>query len=481
MLKDKENVIKEVKLRLRRYKHVNSKKVAIKDKNKTREIYILNLYDRIAQQCVYQILQPIVENNMSKHSYGYRKGVSVKVPVSKLCTIVLRQTLPPCSLTVDFRDCFTKIHLEKAINELISLGIKDKLFLKTIKHLMWISKEYDGVGLAQGTILAPFLSNCYMNIVDRFVEKEFETLSRKTQFNSSYQKHKEHWIEWIEKRGWKTHCRYYRYADDLIFVCRDSREIAMVKEKFEDFVKKNTDLEFKKSSINLSGEINFLGFQLKKTKSISIRMSNERENMKKIKKWKLKSHKELVSFLRWMNGFLRYYDICNNMKSVITRIADRIWWTSIHKKDGLLTKDDGRQIYREKLKSYQGNKRKQIILDPWAIRKNTKISYKHYLTNNWWISEREKLDSIKTYFHEFSSFVWLLYTKQKGMDVVMNNRLDITNMVIHHIVPISSGGTNEIENFVLVNWWTHQLIHGDYEVKSPKLKWYRQRANKKNN
>lgn len=186
MLKDKEKVIKGVKLRLRRYKHVNSKKVAIKDKNKTREIYILNLYDRIAQQCVYQILQPIVENNMSKHSYGYRKGVSVKVPVSKLCTIVLRQTLPSCSLTVDFRDCFTKIHLEKAINELISLGIKDKLFLKTIKHLMWISKEYDGVGLAQGTILAPLLSNCYMNIVDRFVEKEFETISRKTQFNSSY-------------------------------------------------------------------------------------------------------------------------------------------------------------------------------------------------------------------------------------------------------------------------------------------------------
>lgn len=67
------------------------------------------------------------------------------------------------------------------------------------------------------------------------------------------------------------------------------------------------------------------------------------------------------------------------------------------------------------------------------------------------------------------------------MDVVMNNRLDITNMVIHHIVPINSGGTNEIENLVLVNWWTHQLIHGDYEVKSPKLKWYRQRANKKNN
>ena len=55
-----ERFIREIKLRFRRYKSVNSRKVKIpKDNGQFRELTIINLFDRMAQQCVYQIVYRI--------------------------------------------------------------------------------------------------------------------------------------------------------------------------------------------------------------------------------------------------------------------------------------------------------------------------------------------------------------------------------------------------------------------------------------
>ena len=53
-----------------------------------RKSTIINLFDWIVQQAVYQIISPLLEEQMSKHSYGLRKGIVAKVPVSKLDTIL---------------------------------------------------------------------------------------------------------------------------------------------------------------------------------------------------------------------------------------------------------------------------------------------------------------------------------------------------------------------------------------------------------
>ena len=169
-----ERIIKEVRLRLRRYKPVQSRKVQIpKGDGDFRTLIIINLFDRIAQQAVYQIISPIVEEQMSKHSYGFRKGISAKVPVSKLAT-VLQRTKDTYTIELDFKKCFDNIPLEKAIGCVKEMGIKNFQLLRTIKHLMWTSREYSGVGLSQGTILGPLLANCYLTKLDNFIEQNFE-------------------------------------------------------------------------------------------------------------------------------------------------------------------------------------------------------------------------------------------------------------------------------------------------------------------
>ena len=166
-----DRIIREIKLRLRRYKKVNSRKVKIpKGNGKYRELTIINLFDRMAQQCVYQIISPILETNMSKYSYGFRFAISAKVPVSKACASVVNSK-EIYTVEIDFEKCFDNIPLDKALDSLRQLGINDGKLLKTIKHLMWTSKEYSGVGLSQGTILGPILANCYLTCLDRFMDE----------------------------------------------------------------------------------------------------------------------------------------------------------------------------------------------------------------------------------------------------------------------------------------------------------------------
>ena len=153
-----DKIISEVKLRLRRYKRVNSKNIEIpKGNGEMRKLTIINLFDRYAQQAIFRVISPFVESKMSRHSYGFRKGVSAKIPVSSIANIIMKSK-ESYTVEIDFTKCFDNIPLDRALDKLRELGVKDSRLIKTIKHLMFISREYSGVGLGQGTILGPLLS-----------------------------------------------------------------------------------------------------------------------------------------------------------------------------------------------------------------------------------------------------------------------------------------------------------------------------------
>ena len=184
-----ERIIKEVKLRLRRYNPVRSRTVQIpKGNGEFRELTIINLFDRIAQQAVYQIISPILEEQMSKHSYGFRKGIGAKTPVSRLAT-TLNRNKDIYTVELDFKKCFDNIPLDKAIGRLKEMGIRNFQLLRTIKHLMWTSKEYLGVGLSQGTVLGPLLANCYLTKLDRFMEETFTLNTVDKSYAKNYKRH----------------------------------------------------------------------------------------------------------------------------------------------------------------------------------------------------------------------------------------------------------------------------------------------------
>ena len=280
-----ERIIKEVKLRLRRYKSVHSRMVKIpKGNGEHRELTIINLFDRIAQQAVYQIISPIVEKQMSKHSYGFRKGISAKVPASKLAT-TLNKNKDIYTVELDFKKCFDNIPLDKAIGCLKEMGIKNFQLLRTIKHLMWTSKEYCGVGLSQGTVLGPLLANCYLTQLDRFMEKTFTLNTVDKHYSRNYKVYKENWIQWNLQRGKKIHCNYYRYADDTFITCHNEAEQKFISQVLTQFINSEFEIEVNEDKSHFRhNEIHFLGFKIVKSGySVWVLIDNYKEYAARLK------------------------------------------------------------------------------------------------------------------------------------------------------------------------------------------------------
>ena len=378
-----ERIIKEVKLRLRGYKASQSRKAQIpKSNGEYRELTILNLFDRIAQQAVYQIISAIVEKQMSEHSYGFRKGISAKIPVCKLASVLLHSK-EVYTVELDFKKCFDNIPLEKAIGCLKELGIKDFLLLRTIKQLMWTSKEYSGVGLSQGTILGPLLANCYLTRLDRFMERKFELKARDMHHIRDYKIHGENWIKWLSERGRKVCCKYYRYADDTFITCHNAQEQKYIEESVKEFIRENLEIEVNEAkSHKRRNEIHFLGFKLVKSghNSIWILMDTPREYLTKIKSLKLNTLKQCQEFMKWIRGVINYFDIANNLNDFLSAVNRKLYYRT---RRGIIKRTDNVFHY--------GENRDRIMVDIWAMRKATRTSYKEYLTDSEWIKKREYL------------------------------------------------------------------------------------------
>lgn len=452
---DINNVIKEVKLRLRRYKKVNSKIVNITKNGKLTQTIILNLFDRYAQQAVYRVIGPILETKMNKHSYGFRRGISVKIPVSKIANIIMKAQ-NTYIVEIDFEQCFKNISLNQILKCLKELGINDYHLLITIKHLMWISKEYNGIGLKPGTILGPLLCNCYLHQLDQFIEHTFEINGHDNHRQRDYRTHTNNWIKWLNKRNKKIECRYYRYAHTAIILTTIKSEQTYIWSKIENFI--NNKMEIDITSVKnkfRQNKTDFLGFHLFKgiTGSTWIKIQDEQSIYNEIKKIKITSHKNIYQFKRFFIKILNYFDIVNNMGDLLSKIETYLFYQC-------------RKGYIKQVKGIENNifqTSKHEIIDIWKMRRDTKDSFKTYLINSFWLKEREYLIDYEINANEWYIYKWTLFTKQKGKDAITNKYLKANNCVIHHINPKKLGGIDNITNLILISSETHKKLHYDTE------------------
>jgi len=472
------NVIKEIKLRLRRYKKVSSKQVQIPKKSgKTRTLTVCNLYDRIAQQAVYQIIEPIVDTKMSKNSYGFRKGLQAKMAVAKVAN-VFHASKHNYTIELDFKSCFDNIPLEKAIGELAKLGVKDPKLLATIKHLMYISREYKGIGLGQGTILGPILANCFLNKLDLWIEENMD-LGVITHRKRDFELHKENYTEWLKSRGRKPQGKYLRYADDTLIIVHSRNEQLAVSEAVSRFIEKELKIGINQEKSKLGyNTVNFLGFTIKKNIrekeyiGLYIDEANEKEIKEVVKSHNFVSFEEVWRFKKWLVGILNYYDIANNIGSILRYITKRL--LNRARKIGNLQREEGTTKYT------WTHKERSIVLDIYEIRKNTKLSYKEYIYESKWLNTRELLQvweySDSKLWHIYA---YPLFTKQRGKDPITGKDLKLGDIDIHHIKPRRQQGQNALDNLIMVSTATHKLIHNSEETQSKKLQWYRKQLDRK--
>lgn len=106
-----------------------------KDNGKTRPLGIPAISDRIVQQCILQVMEPICEAKFSENSNGFRPNRSAETAIAQCCRLIQVQHLYHV-VDLDIKGFFDNINHTKLIRQIWSLGIRDKKLLCIIKQML---------------------------------------------------------------------------------------------------------------------------------------------------------------------------------------------------------------------------------------------------------------------------------------------------------------------------------------------------------
>ncbi|HBE8723243.1 TPA: reverse transcriptase domain-containing protein, partial [Clostridioides difficile] len=93
--------------------------------DKMRPLGIPCIWDRLVQQCILQVLEPICEPKFHNHSYGFRANRSAHHAVSRVTTLINLSKYHYC-VDVDIKGFFDNVNHGKLLKQIWTLGIRDK-------------------------------------------------------------------------------------------------------------------------------------------------------------------------------------------------------------------------------------------------------------------------------------------------------------------------------------------------------------------
>jgi len=334
-LTDKE-VIDTVRFMLDDFKPSSVKRVFIPKpgSDKKRPLGIPCIWDRLVQQCILQVLEPICEPKFHNHSYGFRPNRGADHAVSRTVSMVNMYRHYYC-VDVDIKGFFDNVDHGKLLKQIWTLGIRDKRLICIISKILKSEIEGEGIptkGTPQGGIISPLLSLIVLNELDWWVSNQWETFKPQR----------------MKSKGWLHYAHDYtnlkdgyvvRYADDFKIMCRTYDKAQRWHYATVDFLNTRLKLDIspeKSKVVNMrKNSSTFLGFKIKvvpkgKTRYGFIAKTDMSE--KAIKKAKTNLRAKIIniqkktSYLAIENynsavrGIQNYYCIATNVYNNLTDV-----------------------------------------------------------------------------------------------------------------------------------------------------------------
>ena len=140
----------------------------------TRDLGIPTVVDRLIQQALLQVLQPILDPTFSEHSYGFRPGRSAQQAVQAAQRHV--QAGYAVVVDVDLEKFFDRVNHDILMARM-ARRLSDKRVLGLIRRYLRADVLTHGVrqereeGTPQGGPLSPLLANVLLDDVDRDLER----------------------------------------------------------------------------------------------------------------------------------------------------------------------------------------------------------------------------------------------------------------------------------------------------------------------
>ena len=303
--------------------------------DKMRPLGIPCIWDRLVQQCILQVLEPICEPKFHNHSYGFRANRSAHHAVSRVTTLINLSKYHYC-VDVDIKGFFDNVNHGKLLKQIWTLGIRDKRLICIISKMLKAEIDGEGVpekGTPQGGLLSPLLSLIVLNELDWWVSSQWETFQPK-------HRNKNGWFQYAKKHTRLKSGFIVRYADDFKIMCSTYEEAQRFYHSTVDFLNKRLKLEIspeKSKVVNLKkNSSDFLGFKIKvipkgKTKHGYVAKTDMNQKALKKAKTNLKlkvkdivRHTTTFQIARYnlaVMGMQNYYCVATNIYNNLTEVS----------------------------------------------------------------------------------------------------------------------------------------------------------------
>ena len=213
-----------------------------------RQLGIPTVVDRMIQQALHQVLNPLFDPCFSEHSYGFRPGRSAHMAVRSARQFVTdgRRWV----VDMDLEKFFDRVNHDILMSR-VARKVKDKEVLRLIRRYLQAGMMEGGVvssrheGTPQGGPLSPLLSNILLDELD----KE------------------------LERRG---HC-FCRYADDSNIYVKSKRSGQRVFDSISAFLEKRLKLKVNraKSAVDRPWKRKFLGYSMTNNREPRLKVAKE--------------------------------------------------------------------------------------------------------------------------------------------------------------------------------------------------------------
>lgn len=480
-----------------------------KPNGKTRPLGIPTIIDRVVQQCILQVLEPICEAKFYDHSYGFRPNRSAENAIAR-CNQMMQLSHLHYVVDIDIKGFFDNVCHQKLIRQMWSLGIRDKKVLCIVREMLKApvvmqngEMVHPQKGTPQGGILSPLLSNIVLNELDWWIASQWECMPMKgkagyVQENPNGSLNRGCQYRALKKSNLKQ-VFIVRYADDFKLFCSSRKDATNLFYATSKWLKERLGLDIspeKSKVINLKQHYSeFLGFKMKvvpKGEKHIVR-SHISDKAKKNCKQQImecvkaiqrprneqEQHRLIFRYNSVVAGIHNYYRVATCVNLDFSDIAFHI---------GKLMKN---RLGRQGL-SKAGKLEKGFIKERYGKSGQLRYLRGHPLVPVGYVNHKNPMGrkrSINRYTPEgrveihkalgvdMRTLLWLmkhpqakrsieytdnrisLYAAQYGRCAVTGKTLLPYEIHCHHKIPLLLGGTDKYNNLVILDEQVHRLLH----------------------
>ena len=477
-----------------------------KPNGKLRPLGIPTIVDRIVQQCILQVLEPICEAKFYERSNGFRPNRSTEHAIAQCCRLMQIQHLH-YAVDLDIHGFFDNVHHGKLIRQMWKLGIRDKKLLCIIKQMLKVpvvlpdgKRVYPTKGTPQGGILSPLLSNIVLNELDWWIASQWENMPThyeyKTRKNARGTEIKSHIYRALRGSNLKE-MYIVRYADDFKIFCRNYKDAVKVFEAVKLWLGDRLKLEIspeKSKVVNMKQRYSeFLGFKMKvrpkgKKYVVCSHMSGKAIAHAKEKisaaikaiQHAANSREQYIAIQKYnstVTGLHNYYRLATRVSEDFSDLSQGLKKQMENRLKGL-TKSG--KLQEGFIKERYGKSKQLRFLNghplaPMAYVQTRNAQHKKKTVNRYtpdgraeihknlgvntdimlWLMQNPVMDKSV----EFADNRISLYAAHYGRCAVSGAELMPYDIRCHHKVPLENGGTDKYSNLILVTETVHFLIH----------------------